>query len=133
MTDIDSDEKAIRAVLDGVYRAWAANDADAFVAEYTEDATAILPGSFRPGREAIRASMAAGFAGPLKGSSARDTVQSVRMVGTDAAIVVSEAGILMAGESEVPAGRAVMATWVLEKQDGAWRIAAYHNCAKATG
>ncbi|WP_431682754.1 nuclear transport factor 2 family protein [Kitasatospora sp. KL5] len=46
-----------------------------------------------------------------------------------AAIVVSESGILFAGESEVPDARKINATWVLEKKDGSWHIAAYHNSA----
>jgi uncharacterized protein (TIGR02246 family) len=49
----------------------------------------------------------------------------VRVLRTDAAIVVSRSGILMAGEDAVPAEREVLATWVLARQDGAWRIAAY--------
>jgi uncharacterized protein (TIGR02246 family) len=63
------DESTVRAVLDEVYAAWAANDADAFVAGYAEDATAVLPGSHLPNREAIRATMAAVFAGILAGQT----------------------------------------------------------------
>ncbi|MFE7563347.1 SgcJ/EcaC family oxidoreductase [Kitasatospora sp. NPDC057500] len=123
------DEAAINAVLGAAYRAWEANDADAFVADYTEDATAILPGSLRAGREVIRETMVKGFEGPLKGSSTYNKQLSVRFLGDSAAIVVSESGILFAGESEVPDARKINATWVLEKKGGAWFIAAYHNCA----
>jgi uncharacterized protein (TIGR02246 family) len=51
----------------------------------------------------------------------------IRILG-DTAIVVSEAGILMAGEVRLADDRLRRATWVLAKQSGAWRIAAYHNC-----
>ena len=37
---------AISRVLADQYRAWAAGDAAAFVADYAEDATVIMPGSF---------------------------------------------------------------------------------------
>ncbi len=121
------DQAAIDAVLGQTYRAWEANDADAFVRDYTEDATAILPGSFRDGRNGIRQSMAAGFDGPLKGSSAYHRQLGIRFLGRDGAVVVSEGGILFAGESEVPESRKVYATWVLEKRDGRWLVAAYHN------
>jgi hypothetical protein len=40
---------------------------------------------------------------------------------------VSEAGIRFPGETEVPAERMVYATSVLEKRDGSWLLAAYHN------
>lgn len=44
-----------------------------------------------------------------------------------AAIVVSESGILLAGQTEVPDASKVNATWVFEKRDSRWLIAAYHN------
>ncbi len=40
-----TDESAVRAVLDAVYAAWADNDADAFVAPYAVDATAVHSGT----------------------------------------------------------------------------------------
>ncbi|GGV19455.1 hypothetical protein GCM10010495_38170 [Kitasatospora herbaricolor] len=122
-----ADEAAIEAVLADSYRAWAAGDADAMVADYTEDATAVMTGSLRDGRDVIRRSMALGFEGPLKGSSTRNRRLGIRFLGEDGAIVVSESGILFAGESEVPDPRKVNATWVFERRDGRWLIAAYHN------
>jgi uncharacterized protein (TIGR02246 family) len=75
----------------------------------------------------IRENMAMAFAGPLKGSSTYNKQLSVRFVGKEAAIVVSESGILFAGETDLPDTRKVNATWVFEKRDGQWLIAAYHN------
>ncbi|HEX8093527.1 SgcJ/EcaC family oxidoreductase [Jatrophihabitans sp.] len=124
------DEAAVNAVLSEAYKAWEANDADAFVSNYTPDATAILPGSMRSDRDVIRQSMGAGFEGPLKGSSTVDDQLSIRFLGNDGAIVISESGILFAGETEVPEQRKIYATWVLEKRDGQWMIAAYHNSPK---
>ncbi|MFD7988564.1 SgcJ/EcaC family oxidoreductase [Kitasatospora indigofera] len=121
------DEAAIEAVLAAGYRAWAAGDAEAMVADYTEDATAIMTGSLRGSRDVIRRSMALGFEGPLKGSSTWNKRLSLRFLGEDGAIVVSESGILLPGETEVPDPRKVNATWVLEKRDGRWMVAAYHN------
>lgn len=56
-----------------------------------------------------------------------DAFADLWMLGDDAAVVVSRAGILMAGESEVPAARERIATCVLAKRDGVWWIAAYCN------
>ncbi|MFC4943381.1 SgcJ/EcaC family oxidoreductase [Pseudonocardia sp. GCM10023141] len=128
MSDVRAmDEAAIRAVLVDSYRAWEAGDAAGMVADYTADATAIMTGSLRDSREVIRESMALAFAGPLKGSSTYNKQLSLRFVGRDAAIVVSESGILFGGATEVPDTGKVNATWVLEKRDGRWMIAAYHN------
>ena len=126
------DEAAIEAVLGDSYKAWEAGDADGMVANYTADATAIMTGSLRDSRDVIRQNMALGFEGPLKGSSTYNKQLSIRFVGRDGAIVVSESGILFAGETEVPDPRKVNATWVLEKRDGRWLIAAYHNSPMLT-
>jgi uncharacterized protein (TIGR02246 family) len=122
------DEAAIQAVLADSYKAWEAGDADGMVADYTADATAIMTGSLRDSRDMIRQNMALGFEGPLKGSSTYNKQLGIRFVGRDAAIVISESAILFAGETEVPDDlRKVNATWVFEKRDGQWLIAAYHN------
>ena len=121
------DRAAIQAVLVDSYRAWEAGDAHGMVANYTGDATAIMTGSLRDGREVILRNMALAFEGPLKGSSTYNKQLSLRFLGRDAAIVVSESGILFAGQSDVPEAGKVNATWVFEKRDGQWLIAAYHN------
>jgi uncharacterized protein (TIGR02246 family) len=122
-----ADVAAIQAVLVDSYKAWDAGDAAGMVADYTADATAILPGSLRDSRDVIRDGMALAFAGPLKGTSTYNRQLSIRFLGSDAAIVVSESGILFPGQTEVPEAAKVNATWVLEKRDGQWLIAAYHN------
>lgn len=128
MSDVrKEDEAAIRTVMEASYRAWAAGDADGMVAAYADDASAIMPGALRPSREVIRESMAAAFAGPLGGTSTYNRQLSVRFLGADVAIVLSESGILFPGQDEVPVEGRVNCTWVLEKQDGRWLIAAYHN------
>lgn len=123
------DETAIQTVLDNSYRAWAAGDAAGMVADYTADATAIMPGSLRDGRDAIRESMAQAFAGPLKDTSISSKQLGLRFVGVGTAVLVSESGILFPGQTEVLDEVKVNATWVLQKQDGSWKIAAYHNSA----
>jgi uncharacterized protein (TIGR02246 family) len=122
---------AATAVLDllaKLYAAWAAGDADTFADFYTEDATVVMPGVFHHGKEAVRRYMAAGFAGPLRGSRGVDEPQHIRILG-DVAILVSKAGILMSGETELPLERERYATWILTKQDGDWLVAAYANAA----
>ena len=122
-----TDENAVREVLKGTYTAWAAGDADAFVAHYREDATVVRPGTYITGRDGIRAYLVAGFAGPLKGSRAFDEPVNIRFLGDDVAVVVSDAGILMGDETELPAERRRRATCVLSRQGAEWQVAAYHN------
>jgi len=126
-TVLDQEQNAVLEIIDGVYAAWADNDADAFAELYLADATVVQPAVYKNSKDAIRTSMAAAFAGPLKGSTVIDKPLSVRFLSDDAVVVISEGGVLMAGESEVPPQRLVRATWVLAKRDGRWMIVAYHN------
>ena len=126
-TKTDADRRAVLAVIKAVYVAWEANDADEFVAVYLDDATVVQPGIYKKDRQEVRTTMAAGFGGPLKGSSVIDTPQDVRFVNDETAIVVSEGGILFSGETTCPSERMVRATWVLAKRDDDWFVAAYHN------
>ena len=123
----DTDRLAVLAVIEAVYVAWEANDADEFVDVYLNDATVVQPGIYKKDRQEIRTTMAAGFGGPLKGSRVTDTPQDVRFVNDETAIVVSQGGILFPGETTCPSDRMVRATWVLAKRDDNWFVAAYHN------
>jgi uncharacterized protein (TIGR02246 family) len=127
------DETAVRDVLDRMYQAWAAEDPDGIAELYLDDVSVVMPGVYRAGSDEIRGYFAAGFAGPLKGSRASDEVRSVRFPAPDAAIVISEGGVLPAGETTVPAARRIRATWVLARRDGEWRIAAYQNSPLQAG
>jgi uncharacterized protein (TIGR02246 family) len=127
-TTTSRDVSDVKATLESVYQAWTDNDAQAFAEWYVEDATVALPGTYHQGKQAIAEYMSMGFAGPLKGSRGVDVPQSIRIIGAHTAIVVSRAGVLMAGEDELSSPeRERMATWVLVKQAGRWLIAAYTN------
>lgn len=126
-----TDECAVRAVIDGVYAAWAANDADEFVSGYAEAATATLPGCCLSDREAIRATMRALFADELKGSRAISEVQTVRLLGSDVAVVTSKTAILYAGADEPAPDSRGRDTWVLARTAGPWRVEAFHHCPES--
>jgi uncharacterized protein (TIGR02246 family) len=124
------EEAAVRAVLNGIVDAWGRNDADAFAGYYVEDATVVLPGGvYHQSREEIRDYMAAGFAGPMKGSVSTDQQENVRLIGDGTAVVISLSGFRMPGEVRVAPERLRRATWVLSKRGGDWLVAAYHNCS----
>jgi uncharacterized protein (TIGR02246 family) len=110
--ETDADQRAVLAVIQAGYAAWEANDADKFVAVYLDDATVVQPGVHKKNRQEIRTTMAAGFGGPLKGSRVVDAPQDVRFVNDETAIVVSEGGIVFAGETTCPSDRMVRATWM---------------------
>jgi uncharacterized protein (TIGR02246 family) len=121
MTDTDI---SVRETLQATVTAWTANDPDAFAALYAKDATIVLAdGTYLRGRDEIRAYMAAGFAGMLRGSTGLDEPESVRVLGADAAVVVSRSGFRLPGAE----GRVRRATWVLSRHDESWLVDAYAN------
>jgi uncharacterized protein (TIGR02246 family) len=128
----ESARSEILAVLGDLYAAWADADAAAFAGLYLDDATVVMPGVLHQDRDAIRTHMARAFDGPLHGSRAFDEPVSIRVLNDRTAVVLSRAGILMAGETEVPAARQRIATWVLVRRDDRWWIAAYSNTPSHT-
>lgn len=123
----DTATESVLNVIHAVYDAWADGDADAFAALYTEDASVVQPGIYKANKEVVRSTMAAGFAGPLKGSRVIDEPLSVRFLGDEAAIVITEGAVLLAGQTEPAPHMQIRATWVLTNQDGQWLVAAYQN------
>jgi uncharacterized protein (TIGR02246 family) len=126
-TASDTEQQAVLDVLNRLYTAWEANDAEAFVADYFDDASVVQPGIYRKDREEIRTTMAVGFAGPLRGSRVISHPQDIRFLTVETAIVVSEDGVLFPGQDDVPSEAMVRATWVLAKRNGTWHVASYHN------
>jgi uncharacterized protein (TIGR02246 family) len=121
-------DTTVRERLAESVAAWDAQDADAFAALYADDATVnISSGASLAGREQIRQYMAAGFAGPLAGTRGYENPRSIRVLG-DVAVVTSESGYSLPGESSVPAERVRRSTWVLSRHSGDWLVEAYHNC-----
>jgi uncharacterized protein (TIGR02246 family) len=124
----DADAGAIAALTQQVSTAWAKGDADTFADVFVEDGTMILAGVFCQGRDEVRDHMATAFAGPYKGTQVTGQPIGIRVLGPDVAILLSDGGIIAAGEDEVSADSAIRASWTAVRQDdGGWLLAAYQN------
>jgi uncharacterized protein (TIGR02246 family) len=127
------EERAVRDALSAVFTAWEENDADAFASWYTHDATVVLPGLHLKNRDELRATMVAAFAGPLRGSRRAVDLDTVRFLGADAAVVVGRSAVVHEGEAPPPADRWMTSTWVLDRYETGWLIAAYHEAPAFVG
>ncbi|MFB8765240.1 SgcJ/EcaC family oxidoreductase [Nocardiopsis alba] len=123
----DADKAAVASLPQRVVKAWGEQDAAAFAQVFTPDGTMILPGVYQKGQDAIEEFMAAAFAGPYKGTRVTGTPLDLRPLGRDAAVVVTQGGVLAPGEEEVSDARAIRATWVAVRHQEGWRLAAYQN------
>jgi uncharacterized protein (TIGR02246 family) len=123
----DADKAAIAALTQKVVSAWAYHDAETFASVFVDDGTMILTGAYCEGRDQVSAYMAEAFKGPYKGTQVTGTPISIRSLGPDAAILLSQGGVLKAGETEVSPDSAIRASWLAIRQDGQWLLAAYQN------
>ncbi|MEU7875002.1 SgcJ/EcaC family oxidoreductase [Dactylosporangium sp. NPDC049140] len=127
-TDLsDADKAAVASLTQRVIAAWAYHDADAFAGVFVDDGTMTMPGVHLKGRASIRDYMADGFAGRYKGTQVTGKPIDLRPLGPDAAILLSQGGVMAAGESEVSDAEAIRAAWVVVRHDGQWRLSAYVN------
>lgn len=124
----DADAAAIAALTQKVVSSWAYQDADSFADVFVEDGTMILAGVYCEGREEVRRHMTAAFEGPYKDTQVTGKPISIRFLGPDVAILLSQGGVLGPGETEVTEDTAIRASWLATREDdGQWRLAAYQN------
>lgn len=121
------DKAAIATLTQKVVAAWAYHDAETFAGVFVEDGSMILAGVYCANREEVRDYMAKAFEGRYKGTQVTGKPISIRSLGPDVAILLSQGGVLAAGETEVSEGSAIRASWLAVRRDGQWRLAAYQN------
>jgi len=125
---IDADAGAIAALTQKVSSSWAAGDADTFASVFVDDGTMILAGVYCAGRDEVRDFMAKAFDGPYKGTQVTGTPISIRKLGPDVALLLSDGGVIEAGGTEVTEDSQIRASWLAVRQDdGQWLLAAYQN------
>lgn len=110
--------------------AWAKHDAVAFSELFSPDGTLILPGVYKKGRDEIKKFMDAQYHGEYKGTRVTGTPIDIKPLGNGAVALLTEGGVLPAGETELPSSEAIRAAWILVRLDGRWQLAVYQNCPR---
>lgn len=123
----NAEQAAIAALTQRMVTGWAYGEAETIADLFVEDGTMILEGVFCNGRAAIRDYFADAFTGRYKGTQVTGKPISIRALGPDTAILLSQGGVLESGQTEVTAENAIRASWLVTRQDGQWRLAAYQN------
>ncbi|WP_213451331.1 SgcJ/EcaC family oxidoreductase [Rhizomonospora bruguierae] len=122
-----ADDVVLHRVLERTSEAWARSDAGAFAAAFSPSTNVVIAGSYLLGRDAVRDFIGAAFAGPMRGTRVVIDPVYLKRFAPDVALVVTEGGVLLPGESEVAPGRGIRGTWLLGRVDEQWQVAAYHS------
>jgi uncharacterized protein (TIGR02246 family) len=122
------DEKAVLTVAKRIQAAWKSNDADTFADVFTENGSLLMRDNQLKSREEIRSYMTEGFNGPLKGAHVKGWPIEVKFFTDEVAMVITEGGILMPGDTDIAAGNFIRATWIIVKQpDGQLNLVSHQS------
>jgi len=128
-TDRTADETAIRHLIDSVDTAWNNADPQAFGAAFTPDADYItFVGTHYRGRQKIAEIHDILWRRFLKGSRILAHITGIRFLTADVAVITSTGRVLRSRASSHRHDK--VQTWVATRDDGTWRIAAFHNCKR---
>lgn len=122
-----NDEKALHQLVYQLEAAWNAGDGAAFAEAFADEADFIhILGGYYTGRAAIETGHRMIFGTIYKGSTVRYSVEKIRFLRPDIALVFLRQYLQFA-EGGTPQELEARPTVVAEKSDETWRIAALQN------
>jgi len=122
-----SDEKALHELVYHLEAAWNAADGQSFAEAFAEDADFVhILGGYYTGRAAIEAGHRMIFGTIYKGSTVRYSVEKIRFLRPDVAIV-SLRQYLQFQEGGAASDLEARPTLIAGKNDGSWRIVHLQN------
>jgi uncharacterized protein (TIGR02246 family) len=123
-----SESTPIQELLDRTYAAWAAGDADAYAACFTEDARYVaFDGDTFVGRQQIADAHRPLFTKWLAGSRLQQHSLVAREVAPGVIVANSSGAVLPKGKTKAPTWRISTQTWVAVQREGSWLLASFQN------
>ncbi len=123
-----SEERALHGMVYQLEAAWNTADGTSFAALFAEDADFIhILGGYYTGRAAIEAGHRMIFGTIYKGSSVRYSVEKIRFLRADVAIVLLRQFLQFQEGGAAASELEARPTIIAEKRDGKWQIALLQN------
>jgi uncharacterized protein (TIGR02246 family) len=124
----EADIAAIAGVIADIEAGFNTKDAELSVAHFAPDATAVsVTGTLVTGRDELLEAHRAGYAGPLRDQYARYELGDVRFLRPDVAVAYKRATATTREGEPLDVGHAMIALYVLVREDGRWLVAARQN------
>src|SRR5437870_3805643 len=122
-----SDDAAIRRLYQSILDGWNSAGGQAFAEPFAEDGEAIgYDGSVHTGRSGIASDLDRIFADHTTAKYVA-RVKSIRVLGSDAAVLRAIAGLVPPGQSDIASGLNAHQTVVAARLDGQWRVVLLQN------
>jgi uncharacterized protein (TIGR02246 family) len=123
-----ADERAILELTRHLAESWNRHDADAYASVFSDNSDYIaFDGTHLEGRNANARHHARLFESVLRGSRIVFEDVAIKFLTTDVAVMHGMGSVLLPWQRAVTPGRRSLQTYVVVRQDGTWRIAAFHN------
>jgi uncharacterized protein (TIGR02246 family) len=127
-TDTTVDDRELRALFDRMCATWSAGDAEGYGACFTEDCDYVAFDGYREkGRAAVVESHGKLFAGVLYGSALVGSVEDVRHLDDDVAVVHATGSVRVAWRRTLPRRRLTRNTITAVRTPEGWRATSIHN------
>lgn len=120
-------QRSVLSVPQVIMAAWKANDPDMFARAFTANGSLLMLQHQLTSRAEIRSYMVRGFRREFRRARVTGWPLNVTLLGEGVAVVVTEGGIILDGESEVAPERAIRALWTITVEDGRWRLLCHHS------
>lgn len=124
-----NDEQALRDLFHDLSERWNQGDGEAYGTCLTEGCDYVtFNGQHLKGRKEVAKVHQQLFDGVLKGSKMAHSVKDIRFLTPDLAIVHVVGAVNLRWQKKAPKGRDSINTNVVIKENGEWKITAFHNC-----
>lgn len=127
--ELEMEKEHINHLFETMYSAWSNGDGEAYAACFTEDADYVtFNGQHIKGKQDVKTLHQALFDGVLKGSQLQGHITDMRFLNSTTAIVHCVGSTKMRWQKNYPKNRDSINTNIVVKQNGEWKISAFHNC-----